>query len=79
MKRLDVPARRRFSKPSLLAAAFLLWAASQFWPEAARATLYNDLAVALFVVDVFFVIVGWPSSSPDESFAESYSERVEKD
>ncbi len=66
-------------KAVLLAAAFLFWAANQFWPEAARATLYNDLAVALFVLDVFFVMVGWPSSSPDESFAESYSEHVEKE
>lgn len=62
-------------KAVLLALAFLFWAANQFWPEAAGATLYNDLAIALFVLDVFFVIVGWPSDSPDESFAESYSER----
>jgi hypothetical protein len=34
--------------------------------------LFNDIAVALFVLDVFFVIAGWPSSSPDESFAETY-------
>lgn len=73
------PGAAEIFKAVLLAAAFLFWAANQFWPEAARATLYNDLAVALFVLDVFFVMVGWPSSSPDESFAESYSERVEKD
>lgn len=40
----------------LLAAAFLLWAANQFWPGVPRATLYNDLAVALFVIDVFLSI-----------------------
>jgi hypothetical protein len=28
----------------------------------------------LFVLDVFFVIAGWPATSPDESFAESYIE-----
>lgn len=66
-------------KAVLLAIAFLLWAANQFWPEAARATLYNDLAIALFVLDVFLVIVGWPSGSPDESFAESYSQRLNED
>ena len=63
-------------KAVLLAIAFFLWAANQFWPEAARATMYNDLAIALFVLDVFLVIVGWPSGSPDESFAESYSQRL---
>lgn len=66
-------------KAALLAIAFLLWAANQFWPEAERATLCNDLAIAFFVLDVFFVMVGWPSGSPDESFAESYTERTEKD
>jgi hypothetical protein len=61
-------------KAVLLATAFLLWAANQFWPEAAHATLCNDTAIGLFVLDVFLVTVGWPVSSPDESFAESYVE-----
>ena len=61
-------------KALLLALAFLLWAANQYWPDAACATLLNDLAIALFVLDVFFVIAGWPATSPDESFAESYIE-----
>lgn len=68
------PGPAELFKAILLAIAFLLWAANQFWPEAARATLYNDLAIALFVLDVFLVIVGWPASSPDESFAESYND-----
>jgi hypothetical protein len=46
-----------------LAAAFLLWAANQFWPDSQQATLLNDLAIALFVLDVFLVVIGWPSSS----------------
>ncbi len=71
------PGPAEMFKAVLLVIAFLFWAANQFWPEAARATLYNDLAIALFVLDVFFVIVGWPSGSPDESFAESYSARPE--
>ncbi len=41
----------------LLAAAFLCWSANQFWPSFARATLLNDLAVALFVIDVWWTIV----------------------
>jgi hypothetical protein len=73
------PGRAEMFKAVLLAIAFLSWAANQFWPEAAQATLYNDLAIALFVLDVFFVIVGWPSSSRDESFAETYSEELEDD
>ena len=60
-------------KAVLLAAAFLLWAANQFWPNARLATLFNDLAIALFVLDVFLVMAGWPSTQPDEGFAESYA------
>lgn len=61
-------------KAFLLAIAFLFWAANQYWPDSPRATLYNDIAIALFVLDVFFVIVGWLAISPDESFAEAYVE-----
>ena len=44
----------------------------QLWPDFHQATLFNDLAIALFVLDVFLVILGWPPTSPDESFAETY-------
>ena len=71
------PGRAEMFKAILLASAFLLWAANQFWPDAACATLLNDLAIALFVLDVFFVMIGWPASSPDESFAGSYVGPVE--
>jgi hypothetical protein len=67
------PGPAEFLKAILLAAAFLLWAANQFWPEAATATLFNDLAIALFVFDVFLVVAGWPGTAPRESFAETYS------
>jgi uncharacterized membrane protein len=40
-------------KALLLALAFLFWAANQFWPESHLATLFNDIAIALFVLDVF--------------------------
>jgi hypothetical protein len=66
------PGRSELFKATLLATAFLLWAANQLWPESPRTTLYNDLAIALFVLDVFFVLIGWPQTSPDESFAETY-------
>ena len=68
------PGSAELFKAILLVIAFLFWAANQFWPESARATLLNDIAIALFVFDVFLVIVGWPVSSPDESFADSYTE-----
>jgi hypothetical protein len=68
------PMRMEFVKAILLAAAFLFWAANQLWPESHQATLYNDIAIALFVLDVFLVIVGWPASSPNEGFAETCAE-----
>lgn len=66
------PGAAELFKAVLLAIAFLLWAANQLWPDAAAATLYNDLAIGLFVLDVFLVMIGWPASSPDESVAETY-------
>jgi hypothetical protein len=68
------PGPAELFKATLLATAFLFWAANQYWPDSPRSTLYNDVAIALFVLDVFFVLVGWPASSPDESFAEVYTE-----
>jgi len=65
------PAAAELLKAIMLAAAFLFWAANQFWPNSPRATLYNDIAIALFVLDVFLVIVGWPATLPDSSFGES--------
>jgi|SRR5580658_10872347 hypothetical protein len=49
-------------KALLLAAAFLFWAANQFWPNSPRAMLFNDLAIGLFVLDVFFVIAEGPGA-----------------
>jgi len=67
------PARMEAVKAVLLEVAFLFWAANQLWPNLPQATLFNDIAIALFVLDVFLVMVGWPSTSPDESFAETYA------
>ena len=50
-------------KAILLAAAFLFWAANQFWPSLPQAGLFNDIAIALFVLDVFLAISGWPPAS----------------
>ena len=53
------------AKTILLAAAFLFWAANQFWPSLPQASLFNDIAIGLFVLDVFFVIAGWPAGPND--------------
>ena len=66
------PAVKEFVKAIVLATAFLFWAANQLWPDLPQATLFNDIAIALFVLDVFLVMIGWPRTSPDESFAETY-------
>ena len=66
------PAAKEFVKAIMLATAFLFWAANQLWPDLPQATLFNDIAIALFVLDVFLVMIGWPTTSPDESFAETY-------
>jgi hypothetical protein len=65
------PSGKELLKAVMLAAAFLFWAANQYWPDSPEAVLYNDIAIGLFVLDVFLVIIGWPASSPDESFAET--------
>jgi hypothetical protein len=68
------PAPLEFVKAIMLAIAFLFWAANQLWPGLHEATLFNDIAIALFVLDVFLVMIGWPATAPDESFAETYAE-----
>ena len=50
----------RYRRGGLVLAAFLLWAANQLLADSAHATLLNDLAIALFVLDVFLSIIGWP-------------------
>src|SRR5215472_8916930 len=62
------PPWRELVKAILVAAAFAFWAANQLWPNSDLATLWNDIAIALFVLDVFLVIVGWPATSQDKSF-----------
>ena len=65
------PPFRELVKALMLAAAFVFWAANQLWPDRRQAILFNDIAIALFVLDVFLVMIGWPATSPDESFAET--------
>lgn len=59
------------TKAILLSAAFLFWAANQYWPNLPAAGLFNDIAIGLFVFDVFLVIAGWPRAQKDGFPAES--------
>lgn len=58
-------------KAVLLAVAFLFWAANQLWPRLPQAGLFNDIAIGLFVLDVFFVIARWPAAASGSVFTES--------
>jgi hypothetical protein len=68
---------REVVKAIMLAAAFLFWAANQFWPNLRQAVLFNDVAIGLFVIDIFLVIVGWPPASPDGPFVETVTAEQE--
>ena len=54
------PSRSELIKAILLACAFLFWAANQLWPDLRQATLFNDIAIALFVFDVFLAMISRP-------------------
>ena len=69
------PSGKEWLKAILLAVAFLFWAANQCWRDPRQAMVFNDIAIALFVLDVFLVMIGWPAASPDGSFGETYAER----
>jgi hypothetical protein len=69
------PGPIQLGKAIIVAAAFLFWAANQFWSSSPQAGLFNDIAIGLFVFDLFLVIAEWPQSqSSGESFAESGAE-----
>jgi hypothetical protein len=69
------PPFREWVKALILAAAFFFWAANQLWPDSRQAVVLNDIAIGLFVLDVFLVMIGWPGTSADESFAETRGEK----
>ncbi len=68
--------RTEWARTALLAFAFLLWAANQLCPDRRLATLFNDIAIAAFVFDVFLVIIGWPPSSAPEPDPQRRGEAV---
>lgn len=50
------PGWRAVLQALMLSTGFLLWAATQFWPQMPCALLLNDIAIGLFVLDLFLVI-----------------------
>jgi hypothetical protein len=50
------PSRRQLLHAGLLSTGFLLWAATQLWPEWPRALVLNDVAIGLFVTDLYLGI-----------------------
>jgi hypothetical protein len=63
--------RMEMVKAAILAAAFLFWSANQLWPNLPAATLFNDIAIALFVLDVFAAMMGWPPNAATAGFPET--------
>lgn len=49
---------KQWARGLLLALAFLFWAANQLCRDRGLSTLFNDIAIAAFVFDVFLVIIG---------------------
>ena len=55
------PGRGGLLRAAILALAFLCWAVNQLLGDGRPAVLFNDLAIALFVLDVFLTVAGWPA------------------
>jgi hypothetical protein len=58
------PSRSVMVKAGILAVAFLFWAANQLWPDSKHATFWNDVAIVLFVLDVWLAIRERPRKAP---------------
>jgi hypothetical protein len=65
-------------KATLSAVAFVLWAVNQLLPDNPLATLFNDLAVAAFVLDVALVIFGWPPAAEPTGRRDEPAPRTDK-
>lgn len=63
-------------KALIAAFAFLFWAANQICLNPTTATVFNDIAIALFAVDVFLVVAGSPPVPGDASTSYREPERA---
>jgi|GEM_PF-1426368 hypothetical protein len=52
-----------WAKTTLLALAFFFWATNLLCADRGLARLFNDVAIAAFILDAFLVIVDWPPGS----------------
>src|SRR5579883_2100310 len=57
------PSRAQLVRAVILALAFLCWAENQRLGDGPLSTLFNDIAIGLFVFDVFLTMVGWPEEN----------------
>jgi hypothetical protein len=64
-----------WAKALIAAFAFLFWAANQICLNQTTATVLNDIAIALFALDVFLVVAGWPPVPGDASSSYREPER----
>ena len=60
-------ALRELPKTLVLVGGFLFWSANQLWPRSSRAPIFNDIAIALFALDVVLVILGRSPGIPTKS------------
>jgi hypothetical protein len=72
-------------KPSLVdwlraivvVSAFGAWAVNQYWPDHPLATVWNDVAIALFVIDIFVSIARARATGIADRPTETKAEAVE--
>jgi hypothetical protein len=62
---------RDWLKTALLAAAFLFWAANQCLSDARAAILCNNIAIALFILDIVLVIALRPAPPGKNEIAQT--------
>lgn len=61
-----------WAKTTLLALAFLFWAANLLCADPRLASLFNDIAISAFVLDGLLILFGGrPSPSPDKAKPEA--------
>ncbi|MGH2364388.1 MAG: hypothetical protein ACRDHX_07015 [Chloroflexota bacterium] len=57
------PSRAQLARATILVLAFLCWATNQALGDGRLSTLFNDLAISLFVCDVLLTMIGWPTDT----------------
>jgi hypothetical protein len=57
---------KQLAQACLLATGFLLWAATQLWPDFPHALRLNDVAIVLFVSELYLSIARRPASPAEE-------------